>query len=148
MTAAGATFPHGCDPQDSNVRIAPSLPPVDEPKQASDVFCTCLRLAALERLPAVPRAVGCRRAFGAGLPRLCRGRAGGRRLGWSDDEARWSLASGGVDSSAAACLAMEAGSAPGATMRLFPDEPACGHPRGDVWRTPFAAALLGIPTRF
>lgn len=54
MTAAGATFPYGRDPQDSNVRIAPSLPPVDELKQAIDVFCTCLRLAALERLSAVP----------------------------------------------------------------------------------------------
>ena len=54
MTAAGATFPYGRDPQDSNVRIAPSLPPVDELKQAIDVFCTCLRLAALERLAAVP----------------------------------------------------------------------------------------------
>lgn len=50
MTGAGATFPYGKDPQDSNIRIAPSLPPVDELEKAMDVFCTCLKLAALEKL--------------------------------------------------------------------------------------------------
>ena len=50
MTGAGATFPYGRDPQDSNIRIAPSLPPVEELRQAVDVFCTCLKLAALEKL--------------------------------------------------------------------------------------------------
>ena len=50
MTAAGATYPYGIDPADSNIRIAPSLPPVGELKQAMAVFCTCLRLAALEKL--------------------------------------------------------------------------------------------------
>ena len=50
MTGAGATFPYGKDPQDSNIRIAPSLPPVGELTQAMDVFCTCLKLAALESL--------------------------------------------------------------------------------------------------
>lgn len=49
MTGAGATFPYGKDPQDSNIRIAPSLPPVEELEQAMDVFCTCLKLAALEQ---------------------------------------------------------------------------------------------------
>ena len=49
MTAAGATFPYGKDPQDSNIRIAPSLPPVEELELAMDVFCTCLKLAALEQ---------------------------------------------------------------------------------------------------
>ena len=48
MTGAGATFPYGRDPQDSNIRIAPSLPPVAELEMAMDVFCTCLKLAALE----------------------------------------------------------------------------------------------------
>ena len=48
MTGAGATFPYGKDPQDSNIRIAPSLPPVAELEMAMDVFCTCLKLAALE----------------------------------------------------------------------------------------------------
>ncbi len=50
MTSAGATFPYGKDPQDSNIRIAPSLPPVEELEKAMDVFCTCLKLAALEKL--------------------------------------------------------------------------------------------------
>ncbi len=52
MTSAGATFPYGIDPNDSNIRIAPSLPPVEELEQAMDVFCTCLKLAALEQLVA------------------------------------------------------------------------------------------------
>ncbi len=50
MTSAGATFPYGKDPQDSNIRIAPSLPPVEELEQAMAVFCVCLKLAALEKL--------------------------------------------------------------------------------------------------
>mgnify|MGYP003304410058 CR=1 FL=1 len=50
MTGAGATFPYGKDPQDSNIRIAPSLPPVEELKVAISVLCTCLRLAAVEKL--------------------------------------------------------------------------------------------------
>lgn len=50
MTGAGATFPYGKDPQDSNIRIAPSLPPVEELQQAAEVFCTCLKMAALEKL--------------------------------------------------------------------------------------------------
>ena len=50
MTGAGATFPYGKDPQDSNIRIAPSLPPVEELEQAMAVFCVCLKMAALEKL--------------------------------------------------------------------------------------------------
>jgi len=50
MTGAGATFPYGRDPQDSNIRIAPSLPPVEELEKAMEVFCICLKLAALEKL--------------------------------------------------------------------------------------------------
>ena len=50
MTGAGATFPYGKDPQDSNIRIAPSLPPVEELKQAVEVLCVCLKLSALEKL--------------------------------------------------------------------------------------------------
>ena len=50
LTGAGATFPYGKDPRDSNIRIAPSLPPVDELNQAIAVFCVCLRMAALEKL--------------------------------------------------------------------------------------------------
>lgn len=50
MTGAGATYPYGKDPRDRNIRIAPSLPPVAELETAIDVFCVCLRLAALEKL--------------------------------------------------------------------------------------------------
>ena len=50
MTKAGATFPYGIDPNDSNMRIAPSLPPVEELEKAMEIYCTCLKLAALEKL--------------------------------------------------------------------------------------------------
>jgi len=50
MTPAGATYPYGIDPHDSNIRIAPSLPPVEELEKAMEIFCICLKLAALEKL--------------------------------------------------------------------------------------------------
>ena len=50
MTGAGAAFPYGKDPHDSNIRIAPSLPPVDELEKAMNIFCICLKLAAVEKL--------------------------------------------------------------------------------------------------
>ena len=50
MTSAGATYPGGIDPRDRNIRIAPSLPSVEELEKAMHVFCICLRLAALEKL--------------------------------------------------------------------------------------------------
>ena len=49
MTEAGATYPYGVDPHDSMIRIAPSLPPIEELEKAMHVFCTCLKLAALEK---------------------------------------------------------------------------------------------------
>ena len=50
MTGAGATFPYGVDPNDSNIRIAPSLPPVAELEKALAIFCASLKIAALEQL--------------------------------------------------------------------------------------------------
>ena len=50
LTSAGATYPLGKDPEDSNIRIAPSLPPVEELETAMEVLCTSLELAALEQL--------------------------------------------------------------------------------------------------
>ena len=49
MTEAGATYPYGVDPHDSMIRIAPSLPPIEELEKAMNVFCTALKLAALEK---------------------------------------------------------------------------------------------------
>ena len=50
LTGAGATYPYGNDPLDSNIRIAPSLPPEEELAQALDVFTTCVKLAYVEKL--------------------------------------------------------------------------------------------------
>lgn len=50
LTTAGATYPLGIDPTDSNIRIAPSFPPLEELDIAMDVFCTCVRLCALEKM--------------------------------------------------------------------------------------------------
>ena len=50
MTPAGATYPYGKDPQDRTIRIAPSYPDLAELRQAIEIFCLCLRLAALEQL--------------------------------------------------------------------------------------------------
>jgi DNA-binding transcriptional MocR family regulator len=47
MTDAGATFPHGNDPDDANVRIAPTFPPLDELREAMEVFCVSVKLANL-----------------------------------------------------------------------------------------------------
>ena len=50
MTGAGATYPYGKDPKDSNIRLAPSFPPVEELEQAMQLFCICVKLAAVERM--------------------------------------------------------------------------------------------------
>ncbi len=50
MTGAGATWPYKHDPHDSNIRIAPTLPPLDELDAAMDVFVCCVKLAFAEKL--------------------------------------------------------------------------------------------------
>ena len=50
LTGAGATFPYGVDPNDSNIRIAPTMPPVVDIKKAADAMCICVKLASLEKL--------------------------------------------------------------------------------------------------
>ena len=50
MTGAGATYPYKKDPNDSNLRIAPSFPPLDELEKAMRVLCVCIKLAAAEKL--------------------------------------------------------------------------------------------------
>ncbi|MBQ6454617.1 MAG: aminotransferase class I/II-fold pyridoxal phosphate-dependent enzyme [Eggerthellaceae bacterium] len=50
MTGAGATWPHGEDPYDSNIRIAPTLPPLEELDVAMDVFVCCVKLASIEKM--------------------------------------------------------------------------------------------------
>lgn len=50
FTAAGSAFPYKSDPNDSNVRIAPSLPPIDELEKAMRVFCCSAKIAACEKL--------------------------------------------------------------------------------------------------
>ena len=50
MTGAGATYPYGKDPKDSNIRIAPSFPPIEELEKAAQVFVVCVKLASVEKL--------------------------------------------------------------------------------------------------
>ncbi len=50
LTDAGATYPYGEDPDDSNIRIAPSFPTPEEMSEATKVFALCVKLASVEKL--------------------------------------------------------------------------------------------------
>ena len=50
MTGAGATYPYGKDPKDSNIRIAPTLPTPEELAKAAEVFVLCVKLVSVEKL--------------------------------------------------------------------------------------------------
>ena len=50
MTGAGATFPYGKDPKDSNIRIAPTFPSVEEMAVAAKVFVLCVKLVSVNKL--------------------------------------------------------------------------------------------------
>ena len=50
MTGAGATYPYGKDPHDSNIRIAPSYPPKDDLIIAAELFALCVKLSSIDKL--------------------------------------------------------------------------------------------------
>ena len=50
LTNVGATFPYGIDPEDKNLRIAPSYPSDADLSRAAEVLCLCVKLAAAEKL--------------------------------------------------------------------------------------------------
>ena len=50
MTGAGATYPYRKDPHDSNIRIAPSYPTLEELKITGELFVLCVKLVSVEKL--------------------------------------------------------------------------------------------------
>ncbi len=50
LTNAGASYPYGKDPMDSNIRIAPSFPTQEEMALATDLFVLCVKLVSVEKL--------------------------------------------------------------------------------------------------
>lgn len=50
LTPAGSSYPRGEDPKDENIRLAPTMPPVEEVTEAMEVVATCVLLAATEQL--------------------------------------------------------------------------------------------------
>ena len=50
LTPAGSSFPYKSDPEDTNIRLAPTMPPLVEVTEAMDAVATCVLLAAAEKL--------------------------------------------------------------------------------------------------
>ena len=50
LTTVGATYPYGIDPEDSNIRIAPTFPSEEELAKAVEILCVCVKLAAVQKL--------------------------------------------------------------------------------------------------
>ena len=50
MTGAGATYPYGKDPEDRNIRIAPSYPPLQDLIIATELFTLCVKLVSVNKL--------------------------------------------------------------------------------------------------
>lgn len=50
LTGAGATFPYGKDPEDKNIRIAPTFPSRDELCKAVEILCLCVEISAIEKI--------------------------------------------------------------------------------------------------
>ena len=50
MTEAGATYPYGIDPRDSNIRIAPSFPSLEELQLATEIFVLSVKLVSIDKI--------------------------------------------------------------------------------------------------
>ena len=50
FTEAGSTFPYRKDPENKNIRIAPSMPPIEELEVAIQVLCVCVKICSIEKI--------------------------------------------------------------------------------------------------
>ena len=50
ISPAGSTYPYGMDPEDSNIRIAPTYPTLEELEPATKILCLCIKIATIEKM--------------------------------------------------------------------------------------------------